>query len=667
MPFQLGPRLDFLIRRCARVRITDVEKGEGKPDRCHIDRLTNDILVDQVFIYLDVFEILRLRQVSKLYYYLTHHAALWKRLLLWTDVPLPPLPPTTRHSLQNLNGMETERLLLRAISLDRSWKSNEPKYLYDWSFNAHHDVLSMVLLPGGQYLVASVADRVQKHYAIVVFAMDHRTAGAVPLAKTPTTTKAFHLQAKYMTIKEERGIVISYVRRDYKHFRDRRKGPFAPGAIDISKYSPDHDVDLQVPVKYECVTLHVSLYSLEVLSDPRFVPGSAEFLQHARAQPRPFRIIAVIRTRSPLGPPTLDEVFGSPYLAIVKRPNSIMFKNLNGGAVSTLTCSPSPVHPNEPHFIMAIRLLPLQNLVLVVRRVNLPPSQSQRFVGYIEFYHAIPSGAIATTSQHDTLDARAVMEPDFHIASVQISDHGIPTLQDDSVNPNLYNVDQPPAPRPISIFATTVDHDFIFRYTIFPRRVEHVLPPTPPSARSWSKTPRDYARTYATWSYDVMSIPLWKAYHGAKDRELRIIPGSLRAIAYEVPRKDIREAPPILSIYRYYDIASGSFEAALNDPTTNGELRGTKVMKEFDVPAHVDLSSVQAMAWDETIGRLCISSLNSTRLYVLDFAKAPRLDDQGQRVPLPVLLNPDPDEIMAPFITHTAEGLAEAERMDVSL
>lgn len=243
--------------------------------------------------------------------------------------------------------METERLLLRAISLDRSWKSNEPKYLYDWSFNAHHDVLSMVLLPGGQYLVASVADRVQKHYAIVVFAMDHRTAGAVPLAKTPTTTKAFHLQAKYMTIKEERGIVISYVRRDYKHFRDRRKGPFAPGAIDISKYSPDHDVDPQVPVKYECVTLHVSLYSLEVLSDPRFVPGSAEFLQHARAQPRPFRIIAVIRTRSPLGPPTLDEVFGSPYLAIVKRPNSIMFKNLNGGAVSTLTCSPSPVHPNE--------------------------------------------------------------------------------------------------------------------------------------------------------------------------------------------------------------------------------------------------------------------------------------------------------------------------------
>lgn len=87
--------------------------------------------------------------------------------------------------------------------------------------------------------------------------------------------------------------------------------------------------------------LHVSLESLEILGDPRFLPGSQEFLDHAKAQPPPFRRLAVVRSTRFLGPVALDEIFGSPFIAIVRRPNSIMFKDLDGGAVSTITCMPA--------------------------------------------------------------------------------------------------------------------------------------------------------------------------------------------------------------------------------------------------------------------------------------------------------------------------------------
>lgn len=81
----------------------------------------------------------------------------------------------------------------------------------------------MVLLPGSQYLVASASDRDKRDWCLIIFVLDHRNK-AVPIVKTPTKTKAYNLKARYMTISGEAGITISYVRRDWRHRKDGKRG-----------------------------------------------------------------------------------------------------------------------------------------------------------------------------------------------------------------------------------------------------------------------------------------------------------------------------------------------------------------------------------------------------------------------------------------------------------
>ncbi|KAI0692045.1 hypothetical protein BC835DRAFT_1278331 [Cytidiella melzeri] len=300
-----------------------------------LDSLPNDILVDCVFAHLNVQDILRLRRVSKLYYHLTHHTAIWKRLLRQAEILLPPLPPTSRHSLQNLTGLEAERLLTRAYSLDKIWRWRTPELYEKWGFDAYHHVAHMVLLPGSQYLVASVSDFTRQDWALVIYALDSRY-NVISIAKTGTVTKGYNLQAKYLTVNGEHGITISYVRRDW-----RRRGHGKRG-INVSEYSGEHEIDAPYPLKYECVTFHVSLKALEDLCDPRFVPGSKASIEHAIKQPPPFTRICLIRSTRQLGTLSLDDFAGQPHLTLVRYPNDVMLKPLNGGPVTVVKLLPYP-------------------------------------------------------------------------------------------------------------------------------------------------------------------------------------------------------------------------------------------------------------------------------------------------------------------------------------
>lgn len=275
----------------------------------------------------------------------------------WAGVPLPPLPPTARHSLPYMNGLEAERLLLRATSIERAWRSYDNPCSSDWRFDAYHTVLSMVILPGGRYLVASVAGRGNDKYCIVVYMLDHIKYGAIILAKTPTTTKAFHLTARYMTVANQRSIVIAYVRRDYKNRAYRTRGR-APGNIDISEYSLEHEIDPAVGIKYECIVMQIPLEQLETLGHPSLRPGTSEFLRYAKSQPPPFQLLVRMRSRKQLMRPCLDELYGEAYLAIVKHPGDIMFKKLHGGSVTTLHCPP---YPGFEAYVRTLYLQP-QNL-----------------------------------------------------------------------------------------------------------------------------------------------------------------------------------------------------------------------------------------------------------------------------------------------------------------
>lgn len=121
-----------------------------------------------------------------------------------------------------MSGLEAERLLKRALSLDANWKSNNPSTFREWSFDAHYHILEMQQLPGGQYVVASVTDPGEQKYSLVVYSMD-TLGSARAVAAIDTVTKAYSLQAKYMTVRGIPSIVIAFLRRDYHHKSDRRR------------------------------------------------------------------------------------------------------------------------------------------------------------------------------------------------------------------------------------------------------------------------------------------------------------------------------------------------------------------------------------------------------------------------------------------------------------
>lgn len=74
----------------------------------------------------------------------------------------------------------------------------------------------MVILPGGSYLVASVREETCNSFGLIVFVLDYRNGGALPLAKIDTPTQAYNLQAKYMKLHGENGIVIGYTIQDIR-------------------------------------------------------------------------------------------------------------------------------------------------------------------------------------------------------------------------------------------------------------------------------------------------------------------------------------------------------------------------------------------------------------------------------------------------------------------
>lgn len=82
----------------------------------------------------------------------------------------------------------------------------------------------MTILPGGKYLVASVTDAGHKRYALMIFVLDHHGRPAVALAQVETKTRAYDLQAKYMSLRGDQGIMIAFVRREFEPGKAERYG-----------------------------------------------------------------------------------------------------------------------------------------------------------------------------------------------------------------------------------------------------------------------------------------------------------------------------------------------------------------------------------------------------------------------------------------------------------
>lgn len=670
MPLRLTTK-DFLIDRLTR------------SSRGCLDRLSNDILVDLVFIYLEVEDLLSLRRVSKLYYYLTHETSIWKRMLRNIDYPLPPLPPTEKFSYDRLTALEIERLLCRTKSIAVAWEWPTGDCFEEWNFQSHHYVLEMILLPGSHYFVASVCDKQRKNFSIAVFTLDHPYGRAVPLAKSPTKYKAFKLQAKYLTVNGTRGILISYVTRRFKN----KKAISPKSGIDLNEFSGDHTIDSDEAVISECSALHISLTSLETLGDPSFIPGSQEFIDHARAQPPPFRLLAIVRTRHLISNTTLDEISGTPYLVVAKDPNTILFKDLENGALSILHCRECPDFANFAHRIMAVRVLPEQHQIMVCRSVALPRHRHPHPITTIEFF-TIPLNTNRSTPVEEFLhaDDRSYIQSD-HCVGIQITDHyTLPAPdRDDSIQqdlcPSVY------APKPISIYGRTVADDGMIRVTFYPKKTEIVYPPTPStcahstSSRSPSPIPSSSSSNdlcassssghcssekrssyvpsiYSSWKnlpkprrhryiYNVHYNSFIRFIESPVNETYRILPGAMYSIVYTIPWDAITPNPPVLNMFRYYDIETMERDPLIDHPGLTDEMiqeetkNRRKPLNRFGFEWKMD--GLEAIAWDETTGRLLFTQSDDMKIYVLEFAKAPKEDIHGRRLPLEMDRMNDPD------------------------
>ncbi|KAI8980629.1 hypothetical protein BD414DRAFT_492810 [Trametes punicea] len=609
--------------------------------------LCDDIIVDNVLAQLDIEDIARLRQVSQQFLACSAEAAVWKRRFERAKHFLPPVPPTARYSFEKLSAVEAERLLVRCSSLSKQWDTEEPRYLNEWQFDAYRRVIDMVLLPGGQYIVASVTDRAWKRFAVQIFTADFRYSMASPIAQMSVPTKAFELRAKYMTFRGKPGIVVTYIRRDYRHscFRDR---------FDINRLP----VDLQPAandrrLKYECVVAHVPLEAVELLGDVTAPQDRREFKILAKQQGRPFHILTEIKSRARLSNPAIDDdIDGTPLIAVLKHTDAIadriLYKNLDGGPGTTLLCTPNPNLPDMPHSIMTFCIIPIQKQFLVIRRAgnNIdrdeepadaagdPPQDQLAPYYWAEFWDIVNEAGRAPITREPAARSRIYVSEGNYWLKVWLSDHGLgPALAHDrSLRPQLLGPGGRPKLKPITAFVKAKDCGGIAYSSLFPAGHPLALwpledPPPEPNAYRYV-----FTEGFLQFNPEEMGDN-----DGLLEEEaVGLLPGTARPLLYTTPPTSRPDHFDILRLTEIWDralvnaldidVASRLVEAVTQDEEQDGapSIDAEKLAEVRDVEmGRASLKGISAIAWDDTIGRLCVAYTRNTRIAVFDFAAAP--------------------------------------------
>ncbi|KAJ7610882.1 hypothetical protein FB45DRAFT_761043 [Roridomyces roridus] len=565
-----------------------------KAPKCHIQRLPFDIFVDQIFVYLTIEDIMCLRRVDRTFFLLTHEPVIWKRFLERMRTPIPPLRPTFRYSLQ-VTDFEAEQLVSRAISLDDNWRRDEPRIKARKVMESHHRVLDMKLLPGGKFLIASVRDLSSYRYYITLFSLDH-PRGNRAVARMPTISKAYDLQAKYMKYNGKHGIMVAYTRRTFKG--GERSG------FDPSDYCDTDAVDPPFPFIYESVCLHVSLDDLEELVDPRIIPGSAQFYELAVARPPPFLQLSHFESETRITSLTLFELNKKAHVAFVQQPRGIVFIDLVSGVVLPMQIHNYNNLPDEAHQIRTMRVLPDQNDVILIRTV------------------------VSETSGHTATEHLTEM---FHIPTDELPDNTVQPFERWPVDPRSYEsfyfsdpvtasigIDHPNiqpatgAPSPISLFCRTIAPVGLVHYLIWPRIEEQ--PDQPPKY------------------FFNLEFVVPQTVHVSAPHAMRVLAGSSKALVYTID-SERKHSPRMLSMRRYLSPQLQPLWSlrGTEDPTEPISRRDRPAMSKkyysaFNLPRYLrrklDDEGVSAITWDESIGRLCLACGDEFKIHILDFASA---------------------------------------------
>lgn len=530
----------------------------------------------------------------------------------------PPLPPMKRHDIEYLTGVQAQKMVIHSISFSNNWRSPAPRAYSTQSVALQQSVQSMVALPGGEHIVAVVADKDHTSYGLEILVVDPR-GGIIPVAKLLTETKPYNIQAKYMTIGGVSSIAIGYVRREFY-------GNIPPGyAVDPSLYE-EESMNLPHPLRYECTAVSISLDSLEDLVELTS-RGPAEFLRHASARPSPFTRISTIRSRSPLTALDLTVVVGVPYLAVVKHYETVVFKNLDNGSVSSLTISRWPHLSGIEHKIQKFRILPHHRELLLLVAIpelpppnpDVPPPPHHQKQGSIHG-HLV---ACVFSMPRDAEDVRDIQPHEYRILeqygefrNIEISDPAAPAQ---SIRPLHLQADIP---------HVSVYYENLAQLSA----VELRVPPY-----------RPYSAPHAPVPFFNEGSMSWESKHnvpgmyGRPDMplHLNVHPGHSRPLLWTTP-VDERVHPQLIDfISQIRELGAGE----VRESSTPGKgsknlppirIKQKSARKEQDADVQLPAlfrrrirGGIQSLAWDDWSGRIFLAIPEDCAIHVIDLAQNP--------------------------------------------
>ncbi|KAF9011100.1 hypothetical protein BDQ17DRAFT_1537874 [Cyathus striatus] len=584
------------------------------PHFTSIYKLHVDLFIDRIFIHLCVEDVLALRQVNRPFYLLTLTPVIWQRFLERMRISTPPPRQVFRCHFE-LDEYEAEDLVRRNLCLDRNWRQYSGHAFHHRSGSSFGDILEMKLVPGGKYLVASVKDPTNMRFYIVVYAMDNPN-GPKALVRSQTFAKAYGIQAKYIQFDGQDGIVIVYTRAVLRN-----------GA----PYDANEKLDPFNPPSYEVVALHISLHALDVLANP----VASEVRKLAMEQPEPFTEVSELTFEKPIDEVTLFSFHGKPYISATQNPNQITFVDLLTKNLVKLICKHEPEYTGmfvQLDHIDALRVLPDQREVLVVRSFLL----EDMTVAHVLCLYALPGGGDCKENPI----SQYVLKGNLQYVNCQISDHQISTPVNEWTLKNFCSprprIPSTPPP-PISIFFRTIEPNGIVQLRIFPEKfirkgtlrfrygldnvTKHTVYDMNQSVSSPFVLPGAHrAAVFKLWRYYMPHVMPEKLQNNDDDFLTEELDHTLLDIGRYVHPDDVPSPPeePLNrdAVTRIRPSADNSF---------------LPLWCADEIAAINASGGLRAIAFDETIGRLCVVPKLDSMIYVFDFTHLPLDSDERHR------------------------------------
>ncbi|KAJ3559570.1 hypothetical protein NP233_g11232 [Leucocoprinus birnbaumii] len=589
---------------------TAYEEYSRQYPSCFFLRVPLLVYLDHVFPCLAVEDVICLRRVNKAFYLITHEPSIWLRFLSrMNHHPVIYLRPTFDYTNPD-TYYEAEQLVTRTISLDDNWRDSNSKVITRMLFETHYEVLEMSLLPGGKYMIASVKDKSSYRYYLMLYILDH-PSGPAAIARIPTHAKTFHLQTRYMKYNGTWGIVITCTRRRFAN-----GGPLN---INLSELSHEHPVDVP-PYFTEVLVYFTSMEVLEEISDPNLVWGSPEHIQKVQAHPGgPFRLCTTLEVaEGEIQDIATFDNDGTPWIAVVTRDTYISFFSCGPQRQIILKCADHPGFWAQT--IKGILPLPKQKQILVVRQCI----ELENEEWAIELYDFPTEHAIQTPTHY--IIVRSDLPPDS-LLKVRISE---PLFFEPS--PNFPKLQTQPLP-PLSIYFESRNPYGLMHYSLWPMYEptadggvkyipKYIVDPTPPAngtTPEWAYE-RDVARTHYAH----------QTCHVTDPQVVHILPGNYRAVYYTTSEDDRRASPSIMRLRRYHSPETQKIEYPVRPEDNSSAFMRTErpylpsgLYGTIDIkPQDDDVFSkgVNAVAWDESIGRICIAVEGELGIRILDMA-----------------------------------------------